>query len=264
VTSAAALSTGRYKPDSVIDAPPSYTPPLTTLAIKNFAGELCGAGKLTLADALATSCNTAFAKLGTALGQGPLENQANAFGIGKPPPSFPLPLARSIFATGTLDAPAIAQSAIGQRDVALTPMQAALMTAAIANKGIALDPYLVAEEHAPDNSVLKSTTPTPLGQALSADVATQLTQMMVGVTTKGTAAGVFNDLGYAVAGKTGTAQHGDNVPPHTWFAGFAPADNPQYAVVAFVEDGGTAGTNAQGASVSAPIVHDVLKALVKP
>jgi peptidoglycan glycosyltransferase len=277
VTSTAALSTGRWNPTTLLDAPPAYTPPLTTQAIHNFAGESCGSGKVTFASALATSCNTAFAKLGVAVGQAALQQAATGYGIGDTPKVTGLPdsaLSASQFldpSIPVLDPPRLAQTSIGQFNVALTPLQAAMIVQAIANGGQLLQPYLVDSVHAPDGSVLSGgqTGVTPIGSPLSTTVDQQLTQMMLGVTTgDGTASGVFTSLGYPVAGKTGTAQHSsstESLPPHTWFAGFGPANasatTPEYAVAAFVEDGGTAGSNGQGATVAAPIVRDVLAAL---
>jgi peptidoglycan glycosyltransferase len=277
VTSAAALTTGRWNPMTLLDAPHSYTPPLTTQSIINFGGESCGAAKVTFASALATSCNTAFAKLGVAVGQPALQQIATGFTIGQQPtvkglPSTSLSASQFVAPTAqTLDPPSLAQSSIGQYNVALTPLQAAMIVQAIANGGQMLQPYVVDSEHAPDGSVLSGsqTTPTPIGTPLSQSVDQQLTTMMLGVTaTGGTAAGVFTSLGYPVAGKTGTAQHStgtESLPPHTWFAGFGPqnasATTPEYAVAAFVEDGGTAGENGQGATVAAPIVEKVLAAL---
>lgn len=270
VTSAAALSTDKYTPSTQIDAPATYTPPLTRVAIPNFAGELCGSGgKESLLDALATSCNTAFAKLGVALGQAKLQRQAAAFGIGAATPSFPLPWARSTFASGELDPPALAQSAIGQRDVALTPLQAAMIVQAIGNGGHLITPYLVDKELAPDKSELSTGHGTDVGQVVTPQVADELTQMMQAVVQKGTAAEAGFNAALKVAGKTGTAQHGTNpqgvlLPPDTWFAGFNTAGNRRVAVVAFVENGGTQGSAAQGATVAAPIVRDVMNALVTP
>ena len=271
ITSAAALSTKKYTPTTLIDAPATYTPPLTTVAIPNFAGELCGngGGKEQLQDALATSCNTAFAKLGVKLGQGALQLQAGAFGIGQSTPSFPLPWARSTFATGQLDPPAVAQSAIGQRDVALTPLQAAMVVQAIGNGGHLITPYLVDQELAPDKSQLSTGHGGDGGQPVTPEVAAELTMMMRAVVERGTAAGAGFNPALQVAGKTGTAQHGTAtngtlLPPDTWFAGFNLAGDRRVAVVAFVENGGTQGAGAQGATVAAPIVRDVMNALVKP
>ncbi|HVU72490.1 MAG TPA: penicillin-binding protein 2 [Mycobacteriales bacterium] len=264
ITSATALSDG-YTPSTRVDAPATYTPPLTNVAIPNFAGELCGSGgKEPLTEALATSCNTAFAKLGVKLGQNKLQAQASAFGIGQPTPPFPLPWVRSTFASGELDPPALAQSAIGQRDVALTPLQAAMVVQAIANGGHLITPYLVARELAPDRSQLSEGHGTDGGNPVSAQVATELTTMMQAVVDHGTAAGAGFNPALKVAGKTGTAQHGTGLPPDTWFAGFNTAGNRKVAVVAFVENGGTRGAAAQGATVAAPIVRDVINALVTP
>jgi peptidoglycan glycosyltransferase len=260
VTAAAALSKGR-KPDALVDSPPTLKLPLTNRTLSNFGGETCGAARITLAQALAISCNTAFAKLGLELGGDVLRAQAQAFGLGSRVDGFPLPQTVSVF-PDSLDKPQTALSAIGQYDVALTPLNAAMVVAAVADGGQLLQPQLVAEEHGPDNATLKRAEPVVLRRAMSPEVAAQLTQMMVGVTTSGSAAGVFTALGVPVAGKTGTAQHGEGQAPHAWFGGFAPASNPRVAVAVFVEDGGNAGSEATGGHVAAPIAAAVMAAVL--
>jgi peptidoglycan glycosyltransferase len=81
--------------------------------------------------------------------------------------------------------------------------------------------------------------------------------MMQSVITSGT--GTKAQIpGVAVAGKTGTAEHGSNEPPHAWFIGFAPAVNPTVAVAVIVEDGGGEEVGTGGA-VAAPVAQQVMK-----
>jgi peptidoglycan glycosyltransferase len=262
VTSATALSAGDYTPDTQIASPQSLKLPLSSSVLQNFGGESCGGAKTTLTHALAISCNTAFAQLGLDLGEDKLRAQAQAFGIGSSLDAWPIAQTSSVF-PDSLDKPQTALAAIGQYDVALTPLNAAMIIQAIANKGVLLKPQIVAEEHGPDGGTLHRADPEVLNQATTPEVAAQLTTMMEAVTGPGgTAGGIFTSLGVPVAGKTGTAQHAANEPPHAWFGGFAPADDPRYAVVAFVEDGGNAGSEATGAGVAAPIVAKVMAALL--
>jgi peptidoglycan glycosyltransferase len=68
--------------------------------------------------------------------------------------------------------------------------------------------------------------------------------------------------GVRVAGKTGTAQQGKGEPPHAWFTAFAPSDDPKVAVAVVVEDGGSAGSEAAGGAVAAPIAKSVMEAVL--
>lgn len=258
VTSAAALSSGKYTPSTRIPSPTTFKLPLSNNVLNNFGGETCGDGSTsTLADALRISCNTAFAQLGLSLGAKALEKQAKAFGIGSTPP-FELPLARSIFPE-TLDAPQTALSSIGQYDVALTPLQAAMIVAGIANHGIVMNPRLVDETRRPDLSVLDKPKSEVLSTAMSRSVADQLTQMMQLVVTSGT--GTAAQIpGVAVAGKTGTAQHATGEAPHAWFGGFAPVGSPRVAVAVVIEDGGNLGKEGTGGTLAAPVARAVMQA----
>lgn len=258
VTSAAALSTGHYKPDTVIPSPTKLKLPLTNRYLSNFGGEVCGDGtNTTLIDALRISCNTAFAGLGLTLGESALRKQARALGIGNSF-GFDIPLSSSVF-PDRLDQPQTALSAIGQYDVALTPLQAAMIVSAIANHGILMKPRLVDALRKSDLTVLSRPRDEQLSVAMSSEVATMLTQMMVAVVQSGT--GVAAQIpGVAVAGKTGTAQHASNKPPHVWFGGFAPADNPRVAVAVLIEDGGGSGTEATGGVLAAPVAKAVMQA----
>jgi peptidoglycan glycosyltransferase len=260
VTAATAFSSGKYNPSSVIASPDRLKLPLTTATIGNFAGERCGDGQHdTLSDAFRISCNTAFGGLGLALGGDALRKQAQAFGIDSGL-SIPLPVVASHF-PDQLNAPQTAQSAIGQFDVRLTPMQAAMIGAGVANGGVVMKPYLVQELRAPDTSVLDTTSPHELSRAVSPQVATQLKQIMELVVASGT--GTAAQIpGIKVAGKTGTAQNQPGKPPHAWFVSFAPADDPQVVVAVVVENGGGR-SDATGGAVAAPIARAVMCAVLK-
>ncbi len=260
VTAAAALSSGRYTPDTSVPAPTALKLPLTNRYLSNFGGESCGNGSTdTLADALRISCNTAYAGIGLSLGGNALRDQAEAFGLDAAL-SVPLPVAASRF-PAQLDAPQTALSAIGQFDVRITPLQAAMIAAGVANGGVVMRPYLVQEIQTPDLATLDLAKPTELRRAISAQVAAELTTMMRLVVDAGT--GTAAQIpGVPVAGKTGTAQHATGQPPHAWFIGFAPADHPRVAVAVLVEDGGGLGSDATGGRVAAPIARDVMAAVL--
>jgi peptidoglycan glycosyltransferase len=264
IVSAAALSSGTYSPDTTVPAPNVYTPPGTTTGIRNYNGESCNGGAdQSLLDALTISCNTAFSELGVTLGEDRLRNMAEAFGINDQKFDVPLPVSGSTLGPIADDA-ALAQSSIGQRDVQLTPMQAAMISAAIANHGTLMKPYLVDSIQAPDLSVIDQTDAKEMSRPISAEVAGELTSMMTSVVANGTGRKARID-GVQVAGKTGTAEvgtTGDEKSPHTWFTGFAPADNPKIAVAVFIKNGGQSGTEGTGTGgdVSAPIAKAVMQA----
>ena len=187
--------------------------------------------------------------------------QAEAFGFNTDDLSVPTRVATSVYPT-QLDAPALARTGIGQDDVQVTPLQMALVAAGIANGGEVMKPYLVREVQAPDLSLLVRTEPERYKRAVTREIATELTRMMQLVVENGSGTAAKID-GIAVAGKTGTAQHAAGRPPHAWFIGFAPANDPRVAVAVVVEDGGDAGSEATGGRLSAPIARDVMRAVLR-
>lgn len=264
VTAAAALEDG-VTPETTFEDPPTYTPPQTSAGIGNFGGGLCNGGQsLTLTKALEVSCNTVFARLGNRVGSEGLVAQAEQFGVNQDWDSTIPFVASSI--PEDLDAPSTAQSAIGQRDVRVTPLQMAMITGAIANDGVLMTPRIVDRVQQFDGRPVRELSPEPLevggndeGRAVSPQTAADLQKMMLGVVTdgSGTAAAIS---GVDVAGKTGTAQVGEGSNPTVWFVGFAPLDDPQIAVAVVVVDGGDIGAEATGGAVAAPIARQVLEA----
>jgi peptidoglycan glycosyltransferase len=138
-------------------------------------------------------------------------------------------------------------------------MQMALVAAAIANGGVEMRPRLVSEIRDPSGRVIKTYAPQEYSTPLTPENARLLMAMMVSVVQSGT--GVNAQIpGVQVAGKTGTAQHGEGLAPHAWFVAFAPAEAPQVAVAVIVLDGGSLGSDATGGQVAAPIAKAVLEA----
>ncbi len=259
VVSAAALSSGEYTPNTKVPGPALLDLPDTSATIGNYFDGSCLGGTVTLTEALAISCNTAFAKIGLKLGDQAIREQANRFGFNERL-NVPLTVAPSIY-PDDLNAPQTAQSAIGQFDVRATPLQMAMVAAGVANDGMVMTPYLVAEERAPDLSALSITEPEPLSRAVSTQVAGELQDMMVTVVANGTGASAAIP-GVSVGGKTGTAQDGKR-PPHVWFMAFAPAEDPQVAVAVIVENGGRLGDDATGGAVAGPIAREVMEAVLQ-
>jgi peptidoglycan glycosyltransferase len=261
VTAAAALESGRYSPDSQVNNDPELDLPLTDATLPNYDGAPCNpSGTATLTDALKRSCNAAFGQIGLELGDDALRAQAEAFGFND---AFEVPMRSvpSLFPE-ELDEPQTAQAAIGQFDVRATPLQMAMVAAAVANRGVLMQPYLVQEVRAPDLSVLDSTRPRELGTAVSPQTAALLAQMMTAVVDQGTGTNA-QIPGVKVAGKTGTAQQGEGRKPHAWFVSFAPSDTEAKVAVAVVlEEGGDA-PEVSGNQLAAPIARAVMQAVLQ-
>jgi peptidoglycan glycosyltransferase len=261
VTAAAALSSGQYTPRSLVAGGSSHDLPQTTVNLPNEPGLDCGTDRIPLTQALVNSCNTSFGELGLKLGDDAVRAQAEKFGFdqtyledlpGQVASRFP----------ANPDEPQTALSAIGQFDVAATPLQMAMVVAGIANGGTVMRPYVVDEVRAPDLSVLDKTSPEAYrSNAVSSSVARELTQMMVEVVDSGT--GTTAQIpGIKVAGKTGTAQRGPDQAPYAWFVSFAPADNPQVAVAVFIDDPSVPRGEISGSGLAAPIAKKVMEAVV--
>jgi len=263
VTAAAALSSGKFTEESQIPGPATLDLPLSTVNLPTDDLRPCGpGGRTTLTHALEISCNTAFGWLGLQPGFGDqLRAQAAKFGFGDAL-RVPMRVTPSTV-PDQLNAPQTAQAAIGQYDVRVTPLQMAMVSAAIANKGIVMQPYLVKDTRNSNLDIIDTSQPDQLSQAVTPDVAAALTRMMLTVVRSGT--GTPAQIpGVEVAGKTGTAQHVKGGAPHAWFTAFAPAGNPKIAVAVVVEDGGNAGSEAFGGKVAAPIARQVIEAVLSP
>ena len=260
VTAAAALSSGQYTPESMVPGGATLDLPLTDDTLPNDSGTDCGGSKVTLTQALMVSCNVAFGWLGMELGDDALREQAEKFGFGDRYLDDLNGQVESRFPENP-DEPQTALSAIGQFDVAATPLQMAMVTAGIANGGTVMKPYLVDEVRSPNLDVLDKANPEPYRSAVSSSVARDLTQMMIEVVDQGT--GTTAQIpGTKVAGKTGTAQTSVDRNPYAWFVSFAPADDPQVAVAVLIEDAGVARDAISGSGLAAPIAKRVMEAVM--
>ncbi|GGF47445.1 penicillin-binding protein [Marmoricola endophyticus] len=267
VTSAAALG-DRFTPTSKVPGGRSLDLPQTNLDLKNENGVSCGGDQITLTRALDVSCNVAFGWLGTKLGASKLRDQADKFGFGQRYfTQLDDALTRQAISRfpeqKDLAPPFEAYSAIGQYEVAATPLQMAMVAAGIANNGKVMKPYLVDELQTPDLDTLRKTDPESLtDDALSPADAKALTEMMVSVVDNGTGTAAKID-GVEVAGKTGTAQSASNRSPYAWFTSFAPATNSQVAVAVLVQDAGVQRDEISGNGLAAPIAKSVMQAVLK-
>jgi peptidoglycan glycosyltransferase len=257
VTAAAALEDG-VRANQQLPAPRVYDVPKTQADIRNFGGSSCsGTNTLTLADALEISCNTTFAALGNRLGPGKLSAEAEKFGLNARSP-YQLRSATSSIPT-EMDEPSTAQSAIGQRDVRVTPLQMASVAATIANGGERMAPRVVDRVISDEGKTVKTFGADSLGQAIPEGVAEQVKQAMTQVVESGTGTSA-KIAGLQVAGKTGTAQNAEGAAPHAWFIGFAEQDERSIAVAVVVENGGDLGSEATGGAVAAPVAKAVIQA----
>lgn len=255
ITAAAAIASGRFTPDTVIPGPATYQLPGSSKQLRNWQGRACAAGgKLTLRRALEVSCNTAFAWLGNQLGADALRSMAEQFGFEH---SFTVPMvtAASRFPMNPDDAQT-AMSAIGQFDVRASALQMALVSAAIANDGVVMRPYLIRDVRGPDLSVLERTTPSEFATPLSTADARTMADLMVGVVRSGTASNGRIE-GVRVGAKTGTAETGTDAKPHAWFTAFAPG----VAVAVVIENGGGA-SEVSGNALAGPIANAVIRAVL--
>jgi peptidoglycan glycosyltransferase len=262
ITAAAALQTGASE-DEELTAAPTIPLPDSTATLENYGGASCvSAETVSLREAFARSCNTAFVQLGMLAGTDALRSTAQSFGLDTVPDPIPLQVAQSTI--GPIpDAAALGMSSIGQKDVALTPLENALVAATIANAGITMQPYLIDSLQGPDLANISTTTPHEQRRAVSPQVAAKLTELMVGAEKATQQKGAIP--GVQIASKTGTAEHGTdprNTPPHTWYTAFAPAQTPKVAVAVLVE-GGAEGLSATGGGLAAPIGRAVIEAALQ-
>jgi peptidoglycan glycosyltransferase len=238
--------------------------------IGNFGGATCGGSLFTI---LEDSCNTAFAQMGVEdNGAAAMVDTAGAFGFNQDVPiDLPRPARSSFPAEEEFDndLPKLAQSSIGQNDVSSTPLQMALVAAAVANDGEVMTPHVVREVRDDQGEVVDTIDADDVWtQAMSEDTASLIREGMIRVVTNGTASRLDEGLGgFVVGGKTGTAQVGGGQDrSHAWIIGFAgpPGETPHVAVAVIVE--GQPGASEQtGGKVAAPIAAAVLRqALEQP
>ena len=231
--------------------------PQSNLPLCNYGHgqEVCGG---TLQDSLPQSCDTAFAQLGMGLGAESENSEAQAFGFNQVPP-IDLPGAvKSNFpsvADLTNNAPSQAYSAFGQQNVTASALQMALVASGIANSGVIETPHVMAQIRDSQGNLVTSYAPKPWLKATSTSTAQQVTSLMQGVVTKGTAAGVF-PADENVAAKTGTAEVGSQAQyTSDWMIAFVPSSHVVVALVAPFQ-----ASSATGAVISGPPTCAILQA----
>jgi cell division protein FtsI/penicillin-binding protein 2 len=262
ITSSTFFNEGKGNPSTEVPAPTSLTLPQSSTKLINDNGEVCGNGNTATVDlAFTKSCNTAFANIGIQLGSQTLKTEAEKYGFNNPGLTIPSPVSPSNFPLEPASS-FTAMSAIGQKDDTVTPLQEAMISAAIANGGKLMRPYLVQQVQAADLSIVDQASPQELSQPVSSDVADQIKGMMLHVVDQpeGTAFAFSNAIpGVKIAGKTGTAQNGVNNSGlnDAVFTCFASNGNRSMAVGVIIQGGG------YGAAAAAPIAVNVLKAYLE-
>lgn len=262
VVASSAFANG-YTPDSAFPNPSRLQLTGTSTYITNSEGGSCGgAPTASIKTALQYSCNIPFAQLGQALGYDKVSAQAKAFGFGDKTLTIPMPVTASVYPQTTDDARQ-ELSSFGQGDDRASPLQMAMISAAIANGGELMRPNLVQSITNPDLTTKQDFSPQRYGQPISSDIAATMTQLMINNVDNGAASNA-RISGVQVAGKTGTAQNGANnqLPYTLWFTGFAPANDPQVAVAVVVQNGGGIGHAGFGNTLAAPIAKKVIEAVL--
>ncbi len=267
VTAAAGLESGVITPETTIDAPGSIIDEGHELA-NDYNQDW---GSISLDTALTNSVNTWFGQLGQKVGQDKLFTTMEKFGFGSLPP-IDLPedemlpsgiVGENQEILGRKDPVDLARVAIGQERLLATPIQIAMVAAAVANKGKLMKPQIWNRVVDVDGSVTKRLKPEVYSEPISAKTAEELTTAMEGVVSEGTGTNAAIS-GVQVAGKTGTAETpgnkacgGGEEENQAWFMGFAPANDPKIAIAASVEC-----TEQFGNDVAAPIFRDVAEAIL--
>ncbi|MEV4431972.1 penicillin-binding protein 2 [Streptomyces sp. NPDC049585] len=261
VTAAAALENGLYTDvDAKTDSPLPWTLPDTRIDLKNEGNIPCKDASLRVA--LQWSCNSVFGKVSADLGNKKMIDQANKFGFNKPVDT-PVRAVPSVYPKD--NRPQNAMAGIGQASNRATPLQMAMIAAAVANNGKLMEPYMVDKLRAPNLNVIEHHQPKEMSQPISADTARKLQSIMETVVEQGTGKSA-QISGVKVGGKTGTAQHGvDNSGnPYAWFISYAKTDNGSPVAVAVVIEGDeeTARDDIAGGALAAPIAKSVMQAVL--
>lgn len=220
--------------------------------LPNYGGNVYG--KINLKKALSVSSNIVFGQLALELGNDKLKETAEKFGFNQDTPANGVIIDNSRFPKLDKNEKGnIAQTGIGQSSILSTPMQMALVAATIANDGVMMEPRLVNEVIDKNGNTVKTIQPKQIRRVLDSGNASIIKDYMKGVVDDKVNSSWSYFKGTNAAGKTGTAETGvDGETPHSWFIGFAPADDPQIAVAVIVENGGV------GSGIAAKIAGSVI------
>ena len=203
--------------------------------------------------AFANSCNGAFSSLGQEMDLTSLKNLSEQVLFNREQPlSIPYSMSTYVMEDGAKDWE-IAQTVIGQGNTLMTPMHNLMLTSAIANGGMLMQPYLIERVENVNGELVKQFMPAQYGELMVANEAKGLQMLLEKVVTDGTGSALRTEE-YTVAGKTGSAEFEKGKETHAWFVGYAPAESPRIAVCVIVEEGGSGGKTA------APIARQMFDA----
>lgn len=239
ISTVAALESGEYDLDTVIDNPASVNYPHSTTPMTNFGEGICAREpRARLAFIFAQSCNTPFMEFSKTVGMEDFADVAERFGYGQQL-SIPQYVVPSQFPTADATEADLARMAIGEGNNKATPLQMNMAAMAIANDGVIMKPNLVDKVIAPDLRVIEEPKPEKFSTATTPEVAEQLTELMEGPVQNGTAMNA-RVPGVDFRAKTGTSQRpaaedGTRMV-NSWMTGFAPADDPQVAITVNIQD----------------------------
>ncbi|MER7929107.1 penicillin-binding transpeptidase domain-containing protein [Streptomyces sp. NPDC096057] len=263
VVAAAALESGLYSSvDENTTSPSPYTLPGTVTPLGNeSASAPCTNASIRVA--LQYSCNTVFAKMAVDLGQDKIRAMAEKFGFNDDKQDIPVRAYPSVYPSD-MNTSSTALTGIGQYDVTATPLQMAMVSAAIANNGKLVSPHMVSETTDSGGDVVHNyDDATTTEQIVSSRTARQLQSAMQTVITDGTGTNA-RIAGVTVGGKTGTAQHGENndQSPYAWFTAYGTSDSTgkQVAVAVLVEQSNAARSEISGNGLAAPVARAMMKA----
>lgn len=265
VTAVAALTSGTITDiEEPTDSPNPYALPGSTTLLRNESdAEDCKDAPLLYAYAI--SCNTVFGKLGDDVGLTAMRETAEAFGFNDDSLGIPSHAAVSVF-DRRMDDAQLALSSVGQYDTRATPLQMAMVAAAVANDGTLMYPHLVDRTTDSSGLPVALTGDRAYGQVMDAVVARDMQTMMTEVVRSGTGGNAaIPDA--VVGGKTGTAQNGENNrgTPFAWFIAWAkdsmrrPA---RVAVAVVVEDAAADRADISGGGNAAPVARAVMEAVL--
>ncbi len=264
VTAAAALDSGKFKPDSIVDG--SSPREISGVPLANSGGQ--DFGPITLTDALTNSVNTVWAQVGEQIGRGTLINYMERFGFNQDPPlDYP---DDKMTASGVRNAKGellggddgfdVGRVAIGQGGsegaILVTPLQMAMVASAVGNGGVLMQPRLTEKVVAKDGRVQERIRPAEQSRVMSRESADELAQMMGNVVEEGTGTAAAL-AGTRVGGKTGTAEVDNATANQAWFIAFAPLQRPRMAIAVTIER-----TQGQGGTEAAPLAKRVLEELL--
>ncbi|MER5929784.1 penicillin-binding transpeptidase domain-containing protein [Streptomyces sp. NPDC002054] len=262
VTAAAALEHGVVTDiNAPTDTPEPYILPGTRTPMVNHAK---GCEKASLNEALKVSCNSVFANLGDKVTRDNMVKTAEKFGFNNEKIDTPVRAFASVY-DKTMSRDGNAQSSIGQFNTAATPLQMAMVAAAVANDGKLMKPYMVDQLTSPHADLVEKNDPEEMSRPLSAENAQKVQEMMVNVVDNGTG-GKAKIKGVTVGGKTGTAQHGEKNAkrPYAWFISYAKTDQGSpVAVAVVIEDSEADREDISGGGLAAPVAKAVMEAVLK-